>query len=552
MNYITNDTSRYNNDNISIHDKYPIHIYAIDNYLCKDENVISLLYESLEKLANVDSEHIRVSIVICGNSALSLLRLFDISNSNNTVAADILPGLTDQCDQISPLISQGIYTVTVGIMLQKFNIIKASIVSFGEIEEIKDSPTIETIIDLGILFAKLKGPGSRLLLICSRVFPISKSTEVIVDDDTVLGLSKNKSFTSASETALVYSQLGKYAVSKGCYIDIFHANIIGTPKFDLLDGLAGATGGYLVTAESYNDDSLRSTFLKSIFNGVAYSKNSLGNYMQKGTIATLEVRTCNKIQVNKFVGPILSSSECIETYYTNDNLNITTSTLTINEEHVNFTIENALNSVDNRKSYKIPIFSIKSEKLSMGNTKQNVIEKVRNKLLSSNDHQILCGLCRYYSNTHIAIQFKSNIKSVDEDTNTYAQFIIRYKTADGTSVVKVWTVTLKVTNLLSKFIDKTNERLWSTVTAQIITADYHDNCIDIFGGARDKNHDNDDHHLRKRSLQCIKNLIKTITELFFEETDLFHPKLETIFRFMYHLSEGSINIIHIYTNIFLF
>jgi hypothetical protein len=213
---------------------------------------------------------------------LNLIRLFDISNSSNTLAADILPGSIDQSDQISHLISQGIYTVTVGIMIQKFNIIKSSIVSFGEIEDMNDIPTIETIIGLGTTFAELKGPGARLLLICSRVFTISKSTEVIVDDDTVLGLSKNK-----SETAIVYSQLGKYAVSKGCYIDIFHANIIGTPKFDLLDGLAGATGGYLVIAESYNDDSLRSTFLKSIFNGVACSKNSLGNYIQKGTIATL-------------------------------------------------------------------------------------------------------------------------------------------------------------------------------------------------------------------------------------------------------------------------
>ena len=545
INYITSNHVRYN-DSSSNYDKYPVHLYAIDSYLCNDDHVTSLMYQSLENLANLDGDHIQVSIVICGNRSLSLLRLFGISNSSNdTISADVLPGSSDQSYQINRLLQQGIYATTASILVQKFDMIKAYIASVGQNNNIKDSSTIEAIVGLGAAMAESKkGPGVKLLFICSRVFPISKSTEVIVDDGSVLGLSQSKSHTSSSDTAIVYSQLGKYAISKGCYIDVLHAKIIGTPKFDLLDALAGATGGYLITAESYDDDALRSTFIKLIVDGVTTKKNSFGNYLLKGTVATLEVRTCDKIKLDKFVGPILTGGECNDIFFPNqdDTVPPSPSSLTMSDEHINFTIDNALSSINNRTNYKVPVFNIRSDQLhKMKSDKDDIKENVRKSLLSSNDNQILCGLCRYNLDTHLGLQFKSRVKSANEDTDTYAQFVLRFKSADGLSnIVRVWTLSFKLTNLLSKFIDVTNERLWSTVTAQIITAEYHDNCIDIFGGASNKvlASNNDELYLRKNSLLYIENLMKTITDIFFKETDRIHPKLDAIFRFLYHLAEG--------------
>ena len=543
VNYIT--TCRFNDSN-STHDKYPIHLYAIDSILCNDNNVMTLILESLVSLSNIDGENIRVSIVICGNRSLSLLRLFGItnnSNDSNTVTADVLSSLTDQSYQINRLLVQGIYTTAVGILISKFDVIKAYISSIGQNDSIKGCPTIETVVGLCTSMADImKGPGVRLQLICSRVFPISKSTEVIVDDGTVLGLSKPKIHSTSTDTAVVYSQLGKYAVSKGCYIDVIHANILGTPKFDLLDALSGATGGILVVAESYADETLRRNFMKSIIEGVTNNKNSFGNHLQKGTVATLEVRTCDKIKVDRFVGPILTGTECIENFFTNQDDSISTSSLTISDDHINFTVDNALDSVDSNTDYKIPLLNITRKKVAkMNGNRDSFKEDAQRSILSTNDNQILCGLCRYNLNAHLSLQLKSRVKSADEDTETCAQIVIRYKSADGFSnIVRVWTVSFKLTNLLSKFIDVMNERLWSTVTAQIITADYHDNCIDAFGGASNSTlaSNSDEPYLRKRSLKNIENLLKTITSIFFKETDRFHPKLDTIFRFFYHLSEG--------------
>lgn len=548
INYITNDSFRFN-DSSSNFDKYPVHLYAIDSYLCNDDNAISLIYESLKKLANIDGDYFQVCIVICGNRSLNLLRLFDISNgSSDAVSADILPGSSDQSHQITRLIQQGIYATTASILIQKFDMIKGYIVSVVQKSD-KDCSTIEAIVGLGATMAELKkGPGVRLLFICSRVFPISKSTEIIVDDGSVLGLSQPKLYSSTSDTAIVYSQLGKYAISKGCYIDVVHASIVGTPKFDVLDALSGATGGCLVTAESYDDDALRATFIKSIIGGASCKNNSYGKYLLKGTVATLEVRTCDKIKLGKFVGPILTGSK--EIFFTNrdviDTIN-NSSSPTMSGEHINFTINNALNSISNRADYNIPVFNTNSKNWDkMKSEKESIKDNIRKSILSSNDNQVVCGLCRYHLNSHLGLQFNSRVKAAAEDTDAYAQFVIRYKSTDGLSVVRVWTIPFKLTNLLCKFIDVMNERLWSTVTAQIITAEYHDSCIDAFGGASNKalQQNQEELYLRKRSLKSIENLMKTIIDIFLKETDRIHPKLDIIFRFFYHLSEGTISLYH--------
>jgi hypothetical protein len=269
-----------------------IYMFALDQYNANDIYCLDMLKEAIASL----QKNSRIILVVFGR-AVNVFRLCGLA-ADSPVTADALPANSDKSQTLSHLLRQGIHIASAGFVVDHFDRIAdalANIVPFSGRDNINRSVTnIRALVGLGIEAAKSSIPGLRLLIVSCRSFFIDAKT--------------------GSEMA-AFAGLGRRAAINGCYIDVIHAGETAC-RFDWLDALCGATGGSVCEAPSFAEDHIRLSLIAAVqrpgfigMSGTPWSGAHTPPFPRKGTVATLEVRTCPKLHVERVVGPVATEEE---------------------------------------------------------------------------------------------------------------------------------------------------------------------------------------------------------------------------------------------------
>lgn len=613
-----------------------VHLFIFDGETSGDEGAISMFKAGLERISTdiqgrSSADSVRICIAICSRSVINLMRLSGLSSSN-PLSFDALPGKTDHSHLYSHFISQGLYMNSVAKVVKYFDIIRSSLISLSDVTAASaakgreaylrqqartnnrksrkdsnrdDSRADETcitgiayrngefnpercsanaVVGLGITMANFSKGRVNLMLLCTQGFPLSVEASLV---DKV----------TASNFANSYSQLGKLSASRGCFIDIFHAGLHNS-HFDRLDAMSGATGGSLVASESFSDESMRQSFIKfleKITSGASVSNFSGKFGIEKGSIATIELRSSSNLDFDKIVGPILTAEDCMAYFSppmsskrnnppSNTNLLSSTSEslvgletnkaqLVVDEEHVQFTVE-CISSARTGSSGRYEVKQMNGFGSNLSQTRQELeIELYDRLLLFNQDNSAICGLCRYDPSTILSMHFATNqdsSRNVPHSTNiantgereyAYLQCVLRFRCSDGSKNVRVWNLRAEVMSDPTSYLLNLDHEAWSLSVAKDIVADYHDSCIALFGGAKrvlreevrdggtyvDGNEDGNGggvveqaRNLRVDTLTYIDDLARSIVNDLVGEAKVVHPTCDKLLRALYHLREGPL------------
>lgn len=501
--------------------------------------------------------------------------------------SDVIPGDCNRSNLISHLIGQGIYTTTSSLALKNFSSIQSCLRNLGMTSsktKSENKTSINSLIGLSISFAQNNTTSNvRLLILCDRTLPIdiasvnnlSQSLASSHLHSSYICSSKSNSLTppdlSLGNILACYSQLGRISACYGCYIDIFHVGV--RPTFlDRLEIMANTTGGKLTIAQSFENLSFRSSFNNSLMKSFNNNYSNKSYFPLKGSIATLDVRTCDRMSVDRIVGLILPSDDCFAfhsyptrrdvTNIVNSNDNDHLQSLSIDSLHVADTIELALDAASSSDSPSLEwLKSIGSKKESdKHNDRKKIQRDIYGKLIEYNQNRtVVCGMNRCDVNQMITIQLRPNLSNfnindlynnVSNDNFTYLQCIVRYFSNDGRrSICRVWTSRFLITDDCSKYLYGLNIDLWTIMITKCFASDYHYDSIAFYGGAKSiqslnminsSNNSNDTISTRDSSLGNLINFMKWISISWMENNGSIHYKSNIILRSLYHFIQGPL------------
>lgn len=320
------------------HDGSSIYVFALDSSLCDDPQLGNLLCAGLQSLAPFT----RIAIIIYSKS-INILRLCSMKNSF-PLTSDTLSGEVDQVHSMAHLLSHGIHVITSALAVQNIELIVSCLESFAASSSLlnsrcrshkgtqgsskRSSPVCcaNILLNLAVSLGGKKGPGVRLLVVSNRPLPIKPISS--------LDSSVDRTNDGNPNIITAYTKLGREACVRGCWIDIFHVGAESS-HFDKLDALAGATGGYLIVAESLGDTHLERSFVKVVSNSSRVLAMATGqesgaetksdkelrrqngahevnvHLPMKGTFASVEIRTSENICVERIVGPVFSAEDAL-------------------------------------------------------------------------------------------------------------------------------------------------------------------------------------------------------------------------------------------------
>jgi hypothetical protein len=460
--------------------------------------------------------------------------------------------------------------------------------------------TINSLIGLSISFSQNNTTSNvRLLILCNRTLPIDIASVSNLSQSLELSHLHCKYISSSNSASLTppdlsvgnllscYSQLGRISAYYGCYIDIFHVGVRYT-FLDRLEIMANTTGGKLIIAQSFEDLSIRTSFNNSIIKSLNNNNNNNNNnnscnssyFPLKGSIATVDIRTCGRMSVDRIVGLMLPSNDCLAfpsypTQRQRDCANIANNnddgdnnemqSLSVDPLHVDETIQLALDAVSSTSPS--PLHCLKSigatEGINTYNDRKIIQRDTYGKLIEYNqDRTVVGGMNRCDVNQMITIQLKpnlcnlnindlynNNVCNVSNDNFTYLQCVVRYISNDGKrNICRVWTSRFLITDDCSKYLYGLNVDVWTILITKCFASDYHYDGIAIYGGAKsnlnmiNSSNDNRNESTSTRD-SCVENLInfmKWISMSWIENNGSIHFKSSIILRSLYHFIEGPL------------
>lgn len=506
-----------------------IRVFAIDESLCRCNETISLLKEGIFAL----DPSTEICIVVFGNH-ISILRLNGVFIGCNPVQVDVFSGLTDQSPLFLHLIKRGIYCASVSKLINSFDIIQnclANIVLDSWVTKSNNSSqsyrvgcALDMIVKLAVAMQHSKTclMGVNLILLTCRSIYLSKKHEYIA-----IGGSNATATNATMKSSVIegYSLLGQWAFGLGCSIDVYYASM-NTGNLDHLDAIACMSGGYVVVASSYSETQFRNSFIQLLSYNTRYSDMTSSSIQNESTscfeisnltMPTIEVRTCGRLEVDRLIGPILTTHDVLlhnaacKSSHTVVNIDYSKCTqnelvnkaaeLTVDPSHVSHSLFFALN---NNNGGNV-IDKIKGIENSQDEVYKRLVDY-------SSKTVILCGIAarpvteaNNFRETSISVQLKPSKLNEEGDTDSsdaaaFVQFVVRYqirRRSKGLNsslhhdtlmkVTRVWTQRIAITKDIDEYIQGIDTKLWTYVISKEIVADYQSEIIGSFGGVLRKN-----------------------------------------------------------------
>ena len=510
----------------------PLYIVMLDDVSAKEEDSFTLLLLSLQQMVKINGNS-KVAMIVCGKSVLHLpiLGEFEKEEKPYALSYDVVPGYRCTGNLYKQLINQNKHMAKASTLVDNIEMLQHNITQLVHNNSKTDKCTLlDSIIDLATIYSQQQRLGVHLLWFCSRTLPISA--------DRLTETNNN--------TALAYANLGTKAISNGVFIDIFHSSLRDN-KFDCLDALAGGTGGIVVTSESFLHDEIVNTLL-SIIGSNNRDRKCSNNiiYPRKGTLATLEVRTCPSLLLEKIIGPILQYNDYLANFKSvNHDL--------VDKRFVKDTVDSIF-ACDTNNS-----FMSKYSCTSRVDIEDIIFNDITE--FSSSNRAISTGAisrCDSKQST-LSLQFSPNHLYVEASANTnsaYIQFVIKYEiehvagsTISNTRVHTIEIPIVRSSTDFQQYSNSINPYVYSVVLAKSLVADYHDACISHYGGARStigiKDDDEEVQNNPKYKIQHkIDEYINKLCEILLLQdanttpNDKYRSSVNVITRALYQLREG--------------
>ena len=508
-----------------------LYIIILDDVSAKEEDSFTLLLLSLQQMVKTNCNS-KVAIIVCSKSALHLpiLSEFEKEELPYALSYDIMPGYKCKGNLYTQLISQNKHMAKASTIINHIEMLQHNITKLANNNSRTEKYTsIDSVIELATIFSQQQRLCVHLIWFCSKTLPIS------VDRLTEVN----------SNTALAYANLGTEALSNGVFIDILHSSLRDN-KFDYLDALAGSTGGIVVTSDSFVHDEIVNTLLliiKSNNRDRKCSNNLI--YPRKGTLATIEVRTCPILIVEKFIGPVLQYKDYLANFKSVDYDQV-------NRCFVKDTVDSIL-ACDTNNSFISKYSSANRFDI------EDVIYNDITEFTDSNRAISTGALIRCDSKqSTLSLQFNPNCKYLEANKAVdaaYIQFVIRYEvdsvsggTISSTRVHSIEVPIIRDNNNILVYYNSINPYVYSVMLAKRLLADYHDACIGHYGGARVTIGltDNDDDEIQNdpkyKTQRIIDGYINKLFDIFLlhnvKTVQDYSNKLNIITRALYQLREG--------------
>lgn len=230
-------------------------VLAFDYCINEEQELIKLLSTSLN---NVPKDT-KIAIISYSNS-IQLLRLFAIQ-SDLCICVDTLSGSQNQAHMIEHLINKDnqLYSISATTALDFLDVIVSTLINLsfslhspsglqinnGKIRRPKSVCAINPILDLASSLGSTGHLGSHLILFCTRSVSVIKP-EYVLKDTLHIG---------HSNLTLLYSTVAKEAYEKSVWVDTFFVGL-DIPHLDHLEAVSSASGGFVITGQSFTDASL--------------------------------------------------------------------------------------------------------------------------------------------------------------------------------------------------------------------------------------------------------------------------------------------------------
>lgn len=306
-----------------------------------------------------------------------------------------------------------------------------------------------------------------------------------------------------------YQNLGKKAYQNRC---TFYAFQLGISALNVagLDAFAAATGGFVVTAETLQENSFTEVF-QQIFSRAS-------TLIIPTDVASIEFRSTKSVEIERVTGPVTAIQDVVTIRRAQDKEFVEES-LYLNENHFAAAIQSTDGSIstpsssnttiggDMKKTYRKLSSSIKSQLDCCGLLPRDDLEttiafQIRRTYSSNQDNgksgSIWARLKTYPANL---LQVDSSRSGREQHNNAtqdltneegIVQVIARFsyividalRRAERVISTRVWTIKLTHVNDSSTVLRDLNVPLWSFGIMRGIVADFHDEIESTFDGPR--------------------------------------------------------------------